>query len=73
MKPGVVRLSKALTRMVDRGAEGVELRFKDGSVVVADLVVGADGIRSVGRPSTPNPQTQNLRLVYDSRRWRTDS
>lgn len=48
VKPGVIQLSKTLTRMVDKGAEkGVELFFKDGSIVTADLVVGADGIRSV--------------------------
>ena len=48
VKPGVIRLSKTLTSMVDKGAEGgVELHFKDGTVVMADLVVGADGIRSV--------------------------
>lgn len=48
VKPGVIQLSKTLTRIVDKGAkEGIELYFKDGSVVTADLVVGADGIRSV--------------------------
>lgn len=34
--------------MVDKGGEGVELHFEDGSVSTTDLVVGADGIRSVG-------------------------
>lgn len=33
--------------MADKGSEGVELHFKDGSSATADLVVGADGIRSV--------------------------
>jgi salicylate hydroxylase len=47
IKPGTIRLSKKLIRMVDSGAAGVELYFKDGSSTVADLVVGADGIRSV--------------------------
>lgn len=36
--------------MVDKGEEGVELHFKDGSSTTADLVVGADGIRSVRAP-----------------------
>ncbi|KAH9917989.1 uncharacterized protein B0H18DRAFT_883247 [Fomitopsis serialis] len=47
--PGVIELSKKLTRIVDIGNDGVELHFKDGTVATADLVVGADGIRSVVR------------------------
>lgn len=47
VEPGVIHLSKKLTRVEDRGAAGVELYFKDGTSSVADLVVGADGIRSV--------------------------
>ncbi|KAF1851266.1 FAD/NAD(P)-binding domain-containing protein, partial [Cucurbitaria berberidis CBS 394.84] len=49
INPGVIQLSKQLTRIMDLGKEGVELHFKDGSSAVADLVVGADGIRSVVR------------------------
>ena len=45
--PGVIQLSKKLVHMVDKGSDGVELQFKDGTSVIADLVVGADGIRSV--------------------------
>ena len=44
---GVIELSKKLVRMIDLGEHGIELHFKDGTVVTADLVVGADGIRSV--------------------------
>lgn len=33
--------------MIDKGHGGVELYFEDGNAVVVDLVVGADGIRSV--------------------------
>lgn len=51
MKPGVIHLSKRLIRIIDKGHEGVELHFEDGSVVTADLVVGADGIRSVRHSS----------------------
>lgn len=49
IKPGVIQLSKKLAKIVDKGTEGVELSFKDGTVATADLVVGADGIRSVRR------------------------
>lgn len=47
---GTIQLSKKLARMTDLG-ETVELTFVDGTVVTADLVVGADGIRSVVRDS----------------------
>jgi salicylate hydroxylase len=56
VKPGVIHLSKRLSALFDRGADGVELHFEDGAVTQADLVVGADGIRSVG----PGKGTQNL-------------
>ncbi|KAH6645913.1 hypothetical protein BKA67DRAFT_650586 [Truncatella angustata] len=49
IKPGVIQLSKKLDNIVDKGFEGVELHFKDGTTATADLVVGADGIRSVVR------------------------
>lgn len=45
--PKTIELSKKLIRMVDLGANGVELHFKDGTLHTADIVVGADGIRSV--------------------------
>lgn len=49
VKPGAIHLSKKLVLLSDRGADGVELHFQDGTVAVADVVVGADGIRSVVR------------------------
>lgn len=50
MPAGVIKLSKKLERIVDLGDQGgVELTFTDGTLEVADLVVGADGIRSVVR------------------------
>ncbi|KAI0125117.1 putative FAD-binding monooxygenase [Xylariales sp. AK1849] len=49
IRPGTIQLSKKLVRSEDKGDEGVELHFNDGTVVTADLVVGADGIRSVVR------------------------
>ena len=48
VKPGVIQLSKKLISVSDQGEDGVELHFQDGTVTTADLVVGADGIRSVG-------------------------
>jgi salicylate hydroxylase len=44
----VVRLGAHCTGVTDRDAEA-ELRFTDGSAESADVVVGADGIRSVVR------------------------
>jgi salicylate hydroxylase len=43
---GIVHLKKALQHLSDLG-DSVRLSFEDGSSVDADLVVGADGIRSV--------------------------
>lgn len=45
--PGIIELNKRLSNIVDKGQEGVDLAFEDGTEVTADLVVGADGIRSV--------------------------
>jgi salicylate hydroxylase len=44
---GVIKLRKRLVSLSDLGTEGVRLVFEDGEEVVADLVVGGDGIRSV--------------------------
>ncbi|KAI0894114.1 FAD/NAD(P)-binding domain-containing protein [Annulohypoxylon nitens] len=55
VKPGILQLSKRLVRIVDKNHEGVELYFEDGTTATADLVVGADGIRSVVRDTAwPN-------------------
>ncbi|KAM0724168.1 hypothetical protein Q7P37_000050 [Cladosporium fusiforme] len=43
--PGIIHLRKALKHLNNLD-EGVRLSFEDGSEVEADLVVGADGIRS---------------------------
>ncbi|KZM23417.1 Salicylate 1-monooxygenase [Ascochyta rabiei] len=49
IQPGTIQLSKKLAHVVDLGDAGVQLHFKDGTSAIADLVVGADGIRSVVR------------------------
>jgi salicylate hydroxylase len=41
------KLRKRLISLSDLGSEGFRLVFEDGEEVVADLVVGGDGIRSV--------------------------
>ena len=46
---GVIQLNKKPKRMEDLGDDGVRLIFEDGTGVIADLVVGGDGIRSVVR------------------------
>ncbi|EPQ52631.1 FAD/NAD P-binding domain-containing protein [Gloeophyllum trabeum ATCC 11539] len=48
VQPGVIQLGKKLIHLMDN-EDHVELHFKDGTVTTADLVVGADGIRSVVR------------------------
>ncbi|KAJ5584622.1 uncharacterized protein N7459_004422 [Penicillium hispanicum] len=56
----IVHFGKRLDRLVEE-AEGVQLRFDDGSVVRADVVVGCDGIRSRVKESmlpAEAPQTQ---------------
>lgn len=47
IRPVTIQLARKLTRMEDQGPSGIALTFKDGSSSTADLVVGADGIRSV--------------------------
>ncbi|KAE8153337.1 hypothetical protein BDV25DRAFT_136943 [Aspergillus avenaceus] len=46
MPTGVVKLSKKLDVLEDKGGEKVELRFSDGTVAWADGVIGCDGIKS---------------------------
>lgn len=54
--PGTIKLSKKLVQITNLAAENaVQLTFADGTVETADLVVGADGIRSVVRDAAwPN-------------------
>ncbi|MHC1559201.1 FAD-dependent oxidoreductase [Actinomycetospora sp. C-140] len=48
LPPGMVRLGCRLETVEDHGGHSV-LRFADGESVAADLVIGADGIKSVVR------------------------
>jgi salicylate hydroxylase len=52
--PGTLRLASGVDRIESRG-EHVELRFADGHVETADIVVAADGIRSAIRETLFNP------------------
>jgi salicylate hydroxylase len=45
---GVIKLRKRLISLENLKEGGAHLVFEDGEEVVADLVVGGDGIRSVG-------------------------
>jgi salicylate hydroxylase len=58
--PGTIQLSKKLSSITDLGTAGVQLTFQDTTTATADLVVGADGIRSVRcSPSTSSPSPIN--------------
>jgi salicylate hydroxylase len=46
--PNVVRLNRKVTGFTE-SADGVELRFADGSAARGDLLIGADGLKSVVR------------------------
>ncbi|TAQ86511.1 hypothetical protein B7494_g5166 [Chlorociboria aeruginascens] len=48
---GVIQLQKRLVSLQNLEEGGVSLVFEDGEEVIADLVVGGDGIRSVVRQS----------------------
>lgn len=45
--PGIIQLNKRLVSLENLEQGGVRLVFEDGTETTADLVVGADGIRSV--------------------------
>ncbi|KAI9045889.1 FAD/NAD(P)-binding domain-containing protein [Aspergillus affinis] len=51
MPEGVVELRKRLVRLDEEGGEGgrVQMSFEDGSVEIADAVIGCDGIKSLVR------------------------
>ncbi|KAK4119017.1 FAD/NAD(P)-binding domain-containing protein [Parathielavia appendiculata] len=45
----VIEFNKKLVGLEDLGKDGVRVSFEDGTETIVDLVVGADGIRSVVR------------------------
>ncbi len=54
---GVIKYGKKLISAQDAGPEGVRLSFEDGTEALADLVIGADGIRSVCSNCQPDNNT----------------
>lgn len=48
---GVIQLNKCLARIEDLEGGGAHLSFTDGTEKTVDLLIGADGIRSVNFPS----------------------
>lgn len=68
---GMVTLGHKLTDIVDNG-DSATLTFANGETVTADLVIGADGIRSVVREKLFSPQQpvfsgeHAYRIVVDS-------
>jgi len=47
---GIIHLSKGVASIENVLDGGVKIHFQDGTEATVDLVVGADGIRSVGIP-----------------------
>lgn len=64
----MIKLGKKIVGLQDLGTDGIRLKFADGAEVIADLVVGADGIRSVVRDAA----FQNYELKFTGTTiWRT--
>jgi salicylate hydroxylase/6-hydroxynicotinate 3-monooxygenase len=65
--PGVVRFGMQLTGL-DREAGAIALTFADGSRVLADAVIGADGVHSVVREFLLGPEKPRFsgRVAYRS-------
>lgn len=65
MPENFIKLSKKLETVVESD-DGVIITFKDGTAAGPfDLLIGADGIRSVGTAETTVCDT----LISDYRRW----
>lgn len=61
--PGTIQFSKKLVALENLGENGALLRFEDGTEATADLVVGAEGIRSVSWHNTRGTQRAWLTIV----------
>lgn len=61
--PGIVHFGKRLDSLVETVA-GVELRFDDGTVVLADVVVGCDGIKSKVKESMLPEESKHTQPRY---------
>lgn len=48
---GIIQYSKKLVALEDLPRQSTRLVFDDGTEVIADIVVGADGLHSVGSPA----------------------
>ncbi len=55
LSPGILRYRKQLTGL-DQSGSCVKLRFSDGTVEEADIVVGADGLNSLVREALLGPE-----------------
>lgn len=63
--PDIVHFGKRLESLTERRDGGVELRFDDGAVVLADVVVGCDGIKSTVKQSMLLPdESERTRPRY---------
>lgn len=60
----MIQFGKKLLTIQDHSSGGVHLFFEDGSQVVADLVVGADGIRSVSYTHAAWPYLHRLTVLF---------
>lgn len=58
-----MHFGKRLESLSERG-DGAELRFDDGSVVLADVVVGCDGIKSAVKQSMLPEESERTRPRY---------
>jgi salicylate hydroxylase len=77
LKPGAVNLNAKATDFFEDG-DGVTLRFQDGGEMRGDVLVGADGIKSMVREKTLGPTAvhytgdQSWRILVPAERLSTE-